>query len=69
MEWFKKYGEIPIVAAMFILYILIYCYVPFNTIKTVLDTIGTFMIGWWIGGVSSWLRDKIVEIVENGGID
>lgn len=69
MKLFKKYGAIPIIESILIVYILIFCYVPFNTIKFVLASIGAFMIGWWIGRVSFWLRDKIVEIIENGGID
>lgn len=69
MEFFKKYGEIPIMGMLFLLYTWLYCSISFVTIKNVLSAIGAFAIGWIISKASFWMRDKIVEIVENGGID
>lgn len=69
MEWFKQYGEIPIIVMLLLLYTLLYCSISFAIIKFVLAIIGAFAIGWMIGKMSFWLRDKIIEIVENGGID
>lgn len=69
MKWFEKYGEIPIIGMLLLLYTWLYCSISFVIIKNVLSAMGAFAIGWIIGKMSFWLRDKIVEIAENGGID
>ena len=57
MEWFRKYGDMPIMIILFVIYVC----VPFAVMKFVLEIIGSFAIGWIIAKLSFWLRDKIVE--------